>query len=131
MSDSKYVKTMTGAAWRRGAAAVYIREIQKSRQTRRRTDGWAGRLTRAVGPVDYSLSRSVFLSFASFLPSFLAPSEGAAMPLPSILGGGCASVRVCVRVVQSRSGPDRYMRSTVHPMVRRDGKGVPVHTNLK
>lgn len=53
------------------------------------------------------------------------------MPLPSILGGGCAGVRVCVRVCRAGAGLAGTMHSTVHPKVRRDGKGAPVHANLK
>lgn len=60
------------------------------------------------------------------------------MPLPSILGGGCASLLVCVRVCVQRAGAGAGLAGTCtvrgtpwHPMVRRDGKGVPVYANLK
>lgn len=53
------------------------------------------------------------------------------MPLPSILGGGCAGVRVCVRVCRAGGRPGRYMHRTVQPMVRRDGDGAPVYAILK
>lgn len=87
-----------------------------------RTDGeaggWTDRLTRAVGPVNYSLSRSFFLLF---LPSsFLRRSEQRC-PYPASWEGGvraCACVCVCAEQEQAWQ-----VQCTVRCTPRSDGMG--------
>lgn len=103
---------------------IHTRESRQTRQDRHReTDGWTGRLTRAVCPVNYSLSQSIFLFFSllSFLPSsFLRRSEQRC-PYPASWEGGVrACACVCVGAEQEQAW---QVQCTVRCTPRSDGMG--------
>lgn len=114
LSGSESVETMTEQLetqhWGKTHAQIQDRQGRAGRQAGGRAGGQEdGRMdgqtnTRAVGPVDYSLSRSCslgrllsfFLSFhASFVPSSLGVSSEAPTQHPG--WGVCERARVCVQ----------------------------------
>lgn len=94
-------------------------------------DGWMDRQTNKSSRSCQLFTIPIFSFFSfilSFLRSFLPRSEQRC-PYPASWEGGvraCACVCVC-----AGAGLAGTMDSTVHPMVRRDGKGAPVYANLK